>query len=360
MATLIENVNAVKAAFSDIKAAIAEKGVEVADGTPVTEYASLIASISGGSADTRTKYKYYRLTITDFRRSGTQQQFANIAEVMLCNEDLVNLCPITLGMVYTANSYYGSSTPDKAFDGSKSTLWESNWNSGKEYTNWIKAQFPAAVAISYLGIVSRQDTYNDYPAEFKLEGSNDDETYTELLSVSDITEWTGGEEKMYAIKDASSGAVTAGYAYYRWTVTDFRRSGSQLQFANIAEMKLYDGDGQDCCTQEGAEYTASSHDETTGETVDKAFDGDVSTLWHSDYTNAPSYTNWIKVHLPTATKALSLGLTTRSDWTFDDHPEAFVLEGSNDNKTFTTLFSITGCSDGWTRGVERVFSFEGV
>lgn len=202
MATLIENVNSVKAAFSDIKAAIAEKGVEVADGTPVTEYASLIASISGG-AENRTKYKYYR-----------------------------------------------------------------------------------------------------------------------------------------------------------WTVTDFRRSGSQLQFANICELKLYDINGKDCCTQEGAEYTASSHDETTGETVDKAFDGDVSTRWHSDYTNSPSYTNWIKVHLPTAVRALSLGLTTRSDWTFDDHPEAFMLEGSNDDETYTTLFSITGCSDGWTRGVERVFSFD--
>lgn len=47
MAILTENINSIKTVFSDIKTAIANNGVTVADGTPVTEYASLIGSISG-------------------------------------------------------------------------------------------------------------------------------------------------------------------------------------------------------------------------------------------------------------------------------------------------------------------------
>lgn len=204
MATLIENVNAVKAAFSDIKAAIAEKGVEVADGTPVTEYASLIASISGG-AENRTKYKYYRLTITDFRRNGEHKRFANLAEVKLYNKNLVNLCLKTEGMVYTANSYSTNSgwsellPPRNAFDGNTDTYWHSDWENNPQDTNWIKAEFPEAVAVYSLGLVT-QNLDNDYPAAFRLEGSNDDNEYTTLVSVSGITEWAMGEEKMYAIE----------------------------------------------------------------------------------------------------------------------------------------------------------------
>ena len=50
MATLIENVNALKAVFTDIKNAIINKGVSVPTGTPVTEYAGLITSIQSGSS----------------------------------------------------------------------------------------------------------------------------------------------------------------------------------------------------------------------------------------------------------------------------------------------------------------------
>lgn len=198
MATLIENVNAVRAAFSDIKAAIEEKGVTVADGTPVTEYASLIANISGGSVDTRTKYKYYRLTITDFRRDGEHKQFANIAEVKLYNEHGINISLLDTPTC-TANSYSYTQEPDKAFDGNTDTYWQSDWSGNKQDTNWIKAEFSEPVAVYYLGIVT-QTGYNDYPADFTFEGSNDDNEYTTLVSVSGITEWAKGEEKTYAIE----------------------------------------------------------------------------------------------------------------------------------------------------------------
>lgn len=60
MAALTQNVSAVKSAFSDIKSAIENKGVAVADGTPVTEYANLIGGISGGVANifASTDYAY--------------------------------------------------------------------------------------------------------------------------------------------------------------------------------------------------------------------------------------------------------------------------------------------------------------
>ena len=51
MATLVENINALKAVFTDIKNAIKDKGTTIPDGTPVTEYHNLITNIEGGVTD---------------------------------------------------------------------------------------------------------------------------------------------------------------------------------------------------------------------------------------------------------------------------------------------------------------------
>lgn len=51
MASLIDNINSIVQIFTDIKAAIQNKGVVIADKTPLSEYADLITSIqSGGGA----------------------------------------------------------------------------------------------------------------------------------------------------------------------------------------------------------------------------------------------------------------------------------------------------------------------
>lgn len=48
MASLIDNINSIVSIFTDIKAAIQNKGVVIADKTPLSEYADLITSIQSG------------------------------------------------------------------------------------------------------------------------------------------------------------------------------------------------------------------------------------------------------------------------------------------------------------------------
>lgn len=132
-------------------------------------------------------YRYYKLTITDFRRSGSQVNYASAQEVNLLDSDGTDVSRVS-GATYSANSYYNSSqSPAKAFDGSTSTIWHSNWSGSPSYTNWIKVSLPEPKEVYTLILTHGNGSFADFPAAFTLSGSNDDVAYTELLSVTGLT-----------------------------------------------------------------------------------------------------------------------------------------------------------------------------
>lgn len=145
----------------------------------------------------------------------------------------------------------------------------------------------------------------------------------------------------------------AGFKYYKLTITDFRRDGSQVNYANVKEINLLDSNGIDISRLDGANYSANSY-YNSNETPEKAFDGNLNTIWHSDWRDSPSYTNWIKISLPESKEAYTLVLT-HGNGSYADFPAAFVLEGSDDDLTYTNLLSVEGLTSGWSMGTPREF-----
>ena len=122
----------------------------------------------------------------------------------------------------SADSFYGvNTTPSKAFDNSTSSYWLSDESA---FPHWIKYD---------LGVVKRARKLRVYPEElqakdFKLEGSNDDSIWAELLSdaftsTAEWNEWTFDN--------------STAYRYYKITVTSNYTEGGDT-YAGIYEIEL--------------------------------------------------------------------------------------------------------------------------
>jgi len=124
----------------------------------------------------------------------------------------------------SADSYYGPSyTPDKAFNDSTTDSWLSDESA---FPHWIKYDLGE-------GISKKARKLNMYPQEmqvkdFKLEGSNDDSVWTELLSdaATAVAEWQAWEFSNFIA-----------YRYYMITVTSNHSEGGDT-YAAIGEIEL--------------------------------------------------------------------------------------------------------------------------
>lgn len=131
MATLIENINAVKSAFSDIKAAIEEKGVTVADKTPVTEYASLIAGITGGSQAPEAKAIFNHSGViglnSDFSDYVLNYSSGAIQVTDFCIQSPNKDCTNTM-IAFTNTPIYKENYTKLCFDCEVSDGYNGTWN----------------------------------------------------------------------------------------------------------------------------------------------------------------------------------------------------------------------------------------
>lgn len=140
------------------------------------------------------------------------------------------------------------------------------------------------------------------------------------------------------------------YTYYRIYITDFMRNGDAQNFACISEIYLYDAGGNDISRNEGCEYSASSIYSSDG-AVANAFDGYLSSLWHSAING---FTQWICIKFPSEVAISSFGIMPRSDG-WKDYINSFTFEASNDGQNWDVLLDQSDIYSGWTSGTERVF-----
>lgn len=152
--------------------------------------------------------------------------------------------------------------------------------------------------------------------------------------------------------------MSKAYSYYKLLITDFRRNNSQVNYANIAEFRIYDKDGTNLARQDGVEYSASSDLPPNG-AVQCAFDENTSTVWHSVYQGSlASYTNWLQVKLPEPVRAVSIGIIL-GNGSFADFINTFCLYGSTDGTTWDVLLEQSDIYSGWSIRVERLFVLPG-
>lgn len=130
---------------------------------------------------------------------------------------------------------------EKAFDnlytsGEKNVDW-SKWldNGGiptESNPSWIQIEFPDAVVVNMLTVVSGNDAPERDPENFRLKGSNDGESWEIIYSVEGQVFNSRFEEKLFAFEN------TSGYSFYRFETTKNKGDDSMTQLCEIRLIQL--------------------------------------------------------------------------------------------------------------------------
>ena len=219
---------------------------------------------------------------------------------------------------------------------------------------WIKYEFPEAVLANLIDIAAFRDNLERTMRWYKLEGSNDDETWTLLLERQYQRDFTGDETRWHEFEN------TTAYKYYKLTCKStngdqyWRISRFRLFRKEFGKHNFYRGIPKlSSANQDGYEILASTQfaNDHAGYF---AFDDNTQTRWA---TTANSGDAWLQIKLPTSTAFNAVQIASRGDSSLDQAPSAFQIQGSNDGETWNTLDSESNVS--WTTlGELKLFTFE--
>lgn len=312
--------------------------------------------------DVKGCFRYYNLKI-GYTASNNKPSGVTLWGTQIDNNES-ELIPITPYMASNQETF-ATLTGNNITGGSASDLTDYNFESiiilAKESDNWIKYELSEARVANILELNYRDSNYYSFrsgcqPNWFKLEGSNDDTTWSLLLE----RQYQGSElQKQNNVLFYEFDNQTA-YRYYKFTCIATNSSDAQW---NLAGLKLYQRKlGKHnfynviplltSATQDGYEVTASSQYDG-GHAPVYAFDGNNDTKWASSGTG----TQWLQIKLPTATICNAVKIVSRTDGYTNQCPRDFEIRGSNDAETWTTLTTQTGVA--WaSSGQSQSFNFE--
>ncbi|MFT4264314.1 MAG: DUF6230 family protein [Nocardioides sp.] len=242
--------------------------------------------------------------------------------------------PVVVGVTATAGIGSTTSVANEssttvnvmsAIDGSSATYWQST--SQATQTLILTLSQPISVA-TYT--ITTSPTANYDPNTWTLAGSNDASTWTTLdtrtgYAAANFT----ARSTAYTITPTATGS----YTYYRLNVTA-RRSGNVLGLGDL----MLDGVA-------GIKAAVSANGGSTSEAYTWATDGNPSTKWYSaSFTNPTNLTlSMVKTNSGTqaslGVKAIGYEITSGSDSSvyYRRDPKSWVVQGSNDNSSWTTL-----------------------
>ena len=219
---------------------------------------------------------------------------------------------------------------------------------------WIKYEFPEAVVANLIDIAAFRDNLERTMRWYKLEGSNDDETWTLLLERQYQRDFTGDETRWHEFEN------TTAYKYYKLTCKStngdqyWRISRFRLFRKEFGKHNFYRGIPKlTSANQDGYEILASTQfaNDHAGYF---AFDDNTQTRWA---TAANSGDAWLQIKLPTPTAFNAVQIASRGDSSLDQAPSAFQIHASNDGENWNTLDSESNVS--WTTlGELKLFTFE--
>lgn len=133
---------------------------------------------------------YWRLYVSDNQSGG----YTNIAELELRGS--VGGADLTSpgGPAKIDSAYFGASSDLEVFDNDTGTFWES----GGTTPHWVWYAFGKDVDIAQISIKTGP-TAGESPKDFKLQFSGDGSTWTDALTVTGETGWTGGEVRLFNV-----------------------------------------------------------------------------------------------------------------------------------------------------------------
>lgn len=314
----------------------------------------------------QTAYKYYKFVciatnsgddrwnicgLKLYRRDHGKHNFYNLVPTLSSNSQD--------GYEVTASSYYGSHYPYHAFDNSSGV--DNKWlsNSGDVNEAWLKIELPEAVAVDTFQIQSPNEEYRDRaPKKFKIQGSNDDTFWTDLVSETNLS-WAQNQIRKWNIENETA------FRFYRI----FIEESNGANFVDIGEFSLGNTiyeykrylDKYDYLVPVLSGMTTNASDGTY--VVSASSCDEYGQVWypfsrsHDNFLElAGSTTGWIKIQLPEARIANSMRIGSRNDSYAGDTPRNYSLYGSNDGATWDILFSVEN-SVSWSSSELRSHNF---
>lgn len=240
----------------------------------------------------------------------------------------------------TVSAWGSTTTPSHLQDGDVDSC--VSVISDDQNQRWIKYEFQTPSVANIIQMDIRTSYQEENAVWFKLEGSNDDETWT-LLCERQYETWRIINGR-YNILTEKFNNETA-YKFYRlvcmatgstsptWLCAGFRlyqKADSREEFFNFVPKMTSDSQG-------GYETSASSRYDS-GHAAFCAFDGDSNTKWASKGTGE----SWLQIKFPDTVIATAFRLISRSDGYTDQAPRDFKIQGSVDGVSWTNILEIGG------------------
>ena len=261
---------------------------------------------------------------------------------------VVTFAPSATPKVTAPGGPYSSSSSegvDKTYDGDASTKWCIEGPGSK--VQWL-VELPEPVAVASYSLTSANDVPERDPQEWTLSGSADGSTWTALDSRTPAAPF----ESRFQTKEFAC-AAPAAYRFYRFDFVP-KAGVSHFQVSEIGLSGVDFGAG-------GSVYLSSpsGHSQGSGGAKSKAtdisrsVDRDPATVWRVG-ADAPAVV-W-QAELPRAVAITSYTLTAAPDRPRDD-PRRWVLEASQDGRTWTTLDTQNPGAPFAGRGETRTFRF---
>ena len=128
--------------------------------------------------------------------------------------------------------------------------------------------------------------------------------------------------------------MATAYRYYKLVFS--KNSNNDNRYYAVNEWELYEqvgATGTNLCI--GA--TASASGNYGSQVASLTIDGNPTTCWESSLDGAPS---WLKVDL--GAEHVARSMVIKSTTYSNERPKDFVLQGSNDNSTWTVIGTYTG------------------
>ncbi|MDR2107144.1 MAG: discoidin domain-containing protein [Holosporaceae bacterium] len=300
--------------------------------------------------ENETAYKYYRL-VCSYTSDGSNPFIWRISRFRLFRREsgtssFINALPPLIsanqdGYEVSANSEADSGhVAVNAFDENADTKWATT--DGNHLNSWLKIKLPEATAFNAAHLQARNDnSYGQAPSIFKIQASNDDETWTDLTY--ETASWSQKEAKIFywfnetpflyyrlLIESVQSG-IRAGLAEFHLgrRAKTYRRHLNK--YDNVVPIMTSDA-------TEGADgtYLLSSSSEHSGHRRIYLFDHRFDTRFELNGEGS----GWVQVELPIAKFINVFAVGARSDDWRDAAPRNYELVGSNNGSDWTPLFSI--------------------
>lgn len=151
-----------------------------------------------------TAYKSYRLYIT--KSSSGSNGYAAVSEWKLFEDEEGTGANLLTGGVASANSVYSSYPANNAFDGDENTTWESTSSNG---VKWLRYDLPEPVVARSM-YLSHNNWSGERPAEFELQGSNDNGATWDFIAKFDSFLTTSlASRKASIVRNVKGKSVTA-------------------------------------------------------------------------------------------------------------------------------------------------------